>query len=75
MVEHTPPWEDYDRMEKYITTILEYDKNNIQSLLVLANAQCAHRGGVSDDLFVRLQNCCHTTRNRELLSMIYLAIA
>src|ERR1700761_3264439 len=36
MVEFTPPWEDYDRIEKYITTILKYDENNISGLLILA---------------------------------------
>ncbi len=75
MVEFTPPWEDYERIEKYITTILEYDKNNIKGLLVLAYAQCAYRGDVTDDLFVRLQHCCDIITNKELLSMIYLTIA
>lgn len=75
MVEFAPPWEDYDRIEKYITTILKYDANNVRSLLVLAYAQCAYRGGVSDDLFIRLCNVCAVTTNKELLSMIYLAIA
>lgn len=75
MVEFTPPWEDYDRIEKYINSILEYDKNNIQSLLILADAQCAYRGGISDDLFIRLQDCCNINIDKELLSMIYLAIA
>src|SRR5436190_12343813 len=58
MVEFTPPWEDYERIEKYITTILEYDENNVQSLLVLAYAQRAYREDVTDDLFLHLQRCC-----------------
>jgi len=75
MVEFTPPWEDYDRIEKYINSILEYDKNNAQSLLVLAYAQRVYRGDISDDLFIRLQRCCDIITDRELLSMLYLAIA
>jgi len=75
MVEFTPPWEDYDRIEKYINSILKYDENNVQALLVLANTQCALRGEITEDLFIRLQNVCNVTTNKELLSMIYLAIA
>lgn len=75
MLEFTPPWEDYDRIEKYINSILKYDENNVQALLVLANTQCALRGDVSDDLFVRLQRCCDIVTDRELLSMLYSAIA
>ena len=75
MVEFTPPWEDYDRIEKYITTLLEYDENNVEGLLVLAYAQYIYRGEVTEDLFIRLQNVCNITTDKELLSMIYLAIA
>jgi hypothetical protein len=75
MVEFHPPWEDYDRIEKYITAILKYDKNNIQALLILAYAQYIYRGEVSDNLCVHLQDCCTITTDKELLSMIYLAIA
>jgi len=75
MVEFTPPWEDYDRIEKHITRILEYDENNIQGLLILAYAQRAYRGDVSDDLFAHLQRCCNIVTDRELLSMLYLAMA
>jgi hypothetical protein len=75
MVEFTPPWEDYDRIKKYIAAILEYDKNNIQALLVLAYAQYIYRGEVFEDLFIRLQRVCNLTTDKELLSMIYSAIA
>lgn len=75
MVEFTPPFRDYERIEKYITTILKYDENNVQALLILADAQCAFRGNVAEDLFIRLQNACAITPDKKLLSMIYLAIA
>ena len=74
-VEFTSPFEDYERIEKYVTTLLEYDENNVQGLLALAYAQRAYRGDVSDDLFVRLQRCCDITTDKKLLSMLYLAIA
>lgn len=75
MVEMTITFRDYDRIEKYTTAILEYDKDNILSLLILAESQRAYRGGIKDDIFIRLQDACHTTTDKELLSMIYLAIA
>ena len=75
MIEFTSPWEDYERIEKYIGSILEYDKNNVQALLILAYAQRAYREGVSDEVFAGLQHCCDVVANKELLSMLYLAIA
>ena len=69
MVEFTPPFGDYERIEKYIMKILEYDQNNAQGLLVLAYAQRVYRGDVNDDLFVRLQHCCDMVMDKELLSM------
>ena len=75
MVEFNPPWEDYERLEKYTMSILAYDENNTQALLVLAYAQYIFRGGVSDDLLIRLQKCCDITTSKESLSMLYLAIS
>lgn len=75
MLEFTPPWEVYDRIEKYITIVLNYDKNNIQSLLILAYAQYIYRGEISEDVFLRLQNSLNITTDKELLSMTYLAMA
>lgn len=75
MVEFTPPWEDYERIEKYITSILKYDENNVQGLLILAYAQYVFRGEVTKDLFIRLQVVSNITTDKEWLSMIYLAIA
>src|SRR5438445_11665057 len=50
MVEFTPPLEDYDRIENYITMILDYDKNNITALLILAYAQYIFRGTIQRSL-------------------------
>ena len=75
MLEYTPPWQDYERLEKYIMNILVYDENNVQALLVLAYAQYVLRGDANHDLFIRLQKCCDVTIDKESLSMLYLAIA
>src|SRR5258705_12356143 len=74
MVEFSLPLEDYDRIEIYIKMILEYDENNVYSLLVFAYAQYIFRGQVQDDLFIRLNNV-HGITDKELLSMICLAMA
>jgi hypothetical protein len=74
-VEFNSPWEDYDRIEKYVNSVLKYDKNNIQSLLLLAYAQSVYRGKVKDDLFIQLLSCCPITADKEVLSMIHLALS
>lgn len=74
-LEFNSPWEDYDRIEKYVNSILAYDRNNIQSLLILAYAQKAYRGKINDNLLIHLQAMSNEVVNKELLSMICLAIA
>jgi len=73
VLEFTPPWGDYDKIEGYVNNILQYDTYNVNALLLLAYAQVVYLGGITQEL-VNLLMHTHSS-DKEILAMIDLAKA
>lgn len=73
MVEFMPRLEDYDRIKPCLEHILEYDKQNIDALLILAYTELILRNQFPLDLFKKLESL--QTEDQDKKAMIELAKA
>jgi len=73
MLEFTPPWENPELLVKYLNEIFKYDPDNIYAILILSYTEDVFWGGITDELFTKLDNL--SSKDPEILSMIELAKA